>query len=202
MLMGFKLQGEEPPLFPDPERRDAADDVLPAPEDEVLGLEIGGGEIQGGTDVPMQGRLVVTPSPVDMVVVNGVELSEFSSLRALRVGLTHYGLSTSGSKVNCFARLLSHQQALELQVVHAAAERAQQELTRTPIAVKLETPPSFAEQQQHFLTHLPYAPWCSSMSVQVALGDQALHAYHLILPTPSLYLRMQIPKKPPRSPAW
>ena len=144
----------------------------------------------------------LTPSPVDMVVVNGVELSESSSLRAPRAGLTHYGLSTSGSKVKCFARLLNHQKALELQVVHAAAERAQQELTRTPNAVKLETPPSFAEQQQHFLTHLPYAPWCSSMSVQVALGDQALHAYHLILPTPSLYLRMQIPKKPPRSPAW
>ena len=134
VLMGFKLQGEEPPLFPDPERRDAADDILQAPEDAVLGLEIGGGEIQGGADVPMQGRLVVTPSPVDMVVVNGVELSESSSLRALRAGLTHYDLSTSGSKVKCFARLLNHQKALELQ-------RAQQELTRTPHAVKLETPP-------------------------------------------------------------
>ena len=33
VLMGFKLLGEEPPLFPDPERRDAADDVLQAPED-------------------------------------------------------------------------------------------------------------------------------------------------------------------------
>ena len=41
----------------------------------------------------------------------------------------------------------------------------------------------------------------TNMSVQVALGDQALHAYHLILPT-SLYRRMQIPNKPPRSPAW
>ena len=97
--MGFKLQGEEPPLFPDPERRDATDDVLQAPEDEVLGLEIDGGEIRGGADVPMQGRLVVTPSPVDMVVVNGVELSESSSSRALRAGLHRYGLSTSGSKV-------------------------------------------------------------------------------------------------------
>ena len=60
VLMGFKLQGGEPPLFPDPERRDAADDILQAPEDEVLGLEIDGGEIQGGADVPMQGRLVDT----------------------------------------------------------------------------------------------------------------------------------------------
>ena len=42
----------------------------------------------------------------------------------------------------------------------------------------------------------------TNMSVQVALGDQALHAYRLILHTPSLYLRMQIPKKFPRSPAW
>ena len=174
VLMGFKFQGEEPPLFPDPERRDAADDILQAPEDEVLGLEIDGGEIQGGADVPMQGRLVVTPSPVDMVVVNGVELSESSSLRALRAGLTHYGLSTSGSKsskVKCFARLLDHQKALELQVVHAAAERAQQELTRTPNAVKLETRPSCAEQQQ-LLTHLPYAPRCSSCVCFRARSDK------------------------------
>ena len=42
----------------------------------------------------------------------------------------------------------------------------------------------------------------TSMSVQVALGDQALHAFHLILHTPSLCLRMQIPRKSPLSPAW
>ena len=61
---------------------------------------------------------------------------------------------------------------LELQVVHAAAEHAQQELTRTPNAMKLETPPSFAEQQQHFLTHLPYAPWCSSCVCLRARSDK------------------------------
>ena len=63
----------------------------------------------GGADVPMHGKLVVTPSPVDTVLVNGVELTESSSLRALRAGLTFYGLTTSGSKTKCFARLLNHQ---------------------------------------------------------------------------------------------
>jgi len=55
----------------------------------------------------------------------------------------------------------------------------------------LKTPPSFAEQQQHFL-HLPCAQGAvaaavfvlelevTNMSIQVALGDQALHTYHLI----------------------
>ena len=42
----------------------------------------------------------------------------------------------------------------------------------------------------------------TNMSVQVPLGDQALHAYHSILDTPSLYLKMQMPKKSARSPAW
>ena len=60
-----------------------------------------------------------------MVLVNGVELTVDSSLRALRTGLTHHGLSTSGPKRKCFARLLNNQKALELQTVHAAAEHAQ-----------------------------------------------------------------------------
>ena len=76
--MGFSLIGDEAP-FPDPERRDGADDILQAPEDEVVGLEIGGEQSQDGADVLMQGRLVVTPSPFDLVLVNGVELTAGSS---------------------------------------------------------------------------------------------------------------------------
>ena len=39
--------------------------------------------------------------------------------------------------------------------MQAAAEHAQRELARIPNAAKLETPPSWAEQQKHVLTHPP-----------------------------------------------
>jgi len=98
-----------------------------------------------------------------VVVVNGVELLESRSLRVLRAGLTHYGLNTSGSKVKCFARLLNHQKALKLQVVHAAAEHAQEELTRTPNAVKLENAAFICRAATTFPTP-SLCPGCSSCS--------------------------------------
>ena len=47
-------------------RRDGAADILQVPEDEVVGVEIGHEQAQDGADVPMQGQLVATPSPVDI----------------------------------------------------------------------------------------------------------------------------------------
>ena len=35
LSMGFTLLGDEPPLFPDVERRGEQDEILQAPEDEI-----------------------------------------------------------------------------------------------------------------------------------------------------------------------
>ena len=86
--------------------------------------------------------------------------------------MTHYGLSTSGPKAKCFNRLLNHQKQLELQVVHAAAEQAHGELARTPKSVPLQILPDEETQQKHFLTHIPYQPWCSSCVCFRARADQ------------------------------
>ena len=77
--------------------------------------------MQHGAQVPLEGRLVIQPSPTDMVLLNGVQLTPESSLRTLRAGLTFIDMSTSGSKQRCFERLLNFQNQLELQTVHAAA---------------------------------------------------------------------------------
>ena len=50
--------------------------------------------------------------------------------------------------------------------MQAAAEHAQRELARIPNAAKLETPPSWAEQQKHVLTHPP-----------ILLGAAAAYAF-------------------------
>ena len=102
----------------------------------------------------------------------------------------------------------SYKKELELQVVHAAAEHAQKELTRIPNAMKLETLPSFAEQQKHFFTHLPYAPWCSSCVCFRARSDStndleaALHAYPLTLGIESLCPRALMPRRFQRLQIW
>ena len=174
LVMGFTLVGDEPPLFPEADRQQPAD-VAIAPEDEVIGLEIEDGvEGSGGADVPLEGRILFQPAPTDMVMVNGVELTPESSLKALKAGCTYHSLSTSGSKVKCFTRLLNHQKQQELEVIHSAVEHSMKELSRVPKAMDLKVPPSEAEVQQHNLTHLPYAPWCSSCVCFRARADKQL----------------------------
>ena len=68
-------------------------------------------QVAGGAAVPLEGKLVFTPSPTDMVLVNGIELTPESSLQALRTALTFHGLSTSGSKSKCFTRLFESSEA-------------------------------------------------------------------------------------------
>ena len=82
-LMGFSLLGDEPALFPDIERQQP-EDIQIAPEDVVIGRETEDGvEMQEGVQVPLEGKLVFSPSPTDMVLVNGVELTHDSSLQGL-----------------------------------------------------------------------------------------------------------------------
>ena len=106
VVMGFKLLGDDPPLFDPVERQEVPDDIMVAPEDEVLGIEIGDASSVEGAQVPLEERIVMSPSPTDMVLVNGVELNAESALRPLRAALSFYGLSTSGSREKCFKRLL------------------------------------------------------------------------------------------------
>ena len=173
-ILGFSLLGDEPALFGESDRQPNVD-VAIAPEDEVVGREIEeGDQVSGGAEVPLEGRIIFEPSPTDMVLVNGVELTPESSLQALRTGLAYYSLSTSGSKVKCFTRLLNHQKHMELQIIHSAAEQSMKELSRIPKSVDLKVPPSAAEQEQHSLTHLPYAPWCASCVCFRARADKQL----------------------------
>ena len=172
-VMGFSLLDEdELALFPDVEHLEAGD-IRTAPDDEVMGREIEGDDANpGGADVPLEGRLVFSPSPTDMVLVNGVELTPQSTLQSLKTACSFHGLSTSGSKVKCFSRLLNHQKEQELEIIHAATEQYQVDEARRPKAVDLQEPPSEKEQQLHNLSHLPYAPWCSSCVCFRARADK------------------------------
>ena len=68
--------------------------------------------------------------------------------------------------------LLNHQKQQELEIIHAATEQYQSDLTRVPKAVDLKVPPSKEGQQLHNLSHLPYAPWCASCVCFRARADK------------------------------
>jgi hypothetical protein len=114
--------------------------------DEEVALE--------GRDIP-EGQIVVKPIPENEVNVNGTVVRESSSLAALRAGCSFYGVSSSGSKLKCFKRLIEHSKKLELEAVIAAAKEAQSQQERHPLApVPAEIPTEY-EQSQHRLTQVP-----------------------------------------------
>ena len=159
LVMGFRLLSDDP-VVPAERDEQAMGDVDIAPEDEVIGQEIGVGFDEQGAEITQQGRLVVVPSPTDKVLIDGVELNVDSSLQSLRTALTSRGLSTSGSKHKCFKRLLEFQKKTELEVMQSAVANAGQEFNREPHAPPLQSPPDQAEQDKHNLTHVPYQAWC------------------------------------------
>ena len=169
-VMGFRLVSDER-VEPVAHERHDDGDIEIAPEDEVAGQDIGGDGVQAGAEIPQEGRLVVVPSPNDKVTIDGVELTEASGLQALRTALTGLGLSTSGSKQKCFARLLAYHKKHELEVLQSAVAKSQQDGERKPNAQPLHTPPSQEVQDLHNLTHCPYQPWCSACVTHQARAD-------------------------------
>ena len=172
-VMGFRLLDDEPELAQDqhPSEEDVA--IPLAPEDEeVIGIDIDGDAEQAqqeGQD--LEGQLVFVPERTDKLNVNGVEVTQDSTLAVLRQACTYYNISTSGSKTRCFSRLLEHQKRLELQTLVAAARNAEQEQRRQPVPQRLEQVPDEKTQRPHFLTHTPYAAWCEHCVMHRARQD-------------------------------
>ena len=159
--MGFRLMDDDEDIQPAVQVEDArqADEAAPlAPEDEVVGADIGFEAHDEGKEI--HGQLVISPERGDHMIVNGVELFPDTALATLREACAFYNLSQSGSKRRCFDRLWEYQKRLELQVVLAAARENEAEQQHQPVAQRLAEPPDEKAQQLHMLTHLPYQDWC------------------------------------------
>ena len=74
-------------------------------------------------------------------MVNGVELTVQNSLSLLRTACSFYGISTSGSKQKCFARLMNHQAKMQLETVKDLAKEVIESAQRIPNEVILAKPP-------------------------------------------------------------
>ena len=79
-----------------------------------------------------EGRLVAGGAMPGSLMVNGIELTPESKLRELRAACGFYGISTSGSKLKCYQRLVSYIKELELKAASAAVAAAEMEVARRP----------------------------------------------------------------------
>ena len=61
-----------------------------------------------------EATIEIDPLMPEKVLVNGIELSVESALRALKSACTFYEFSTSGGKDKCYKRLVNHQKRLGL----------------------------------------------------------------------------------------
>ena len=158
-LIGFKFEGEGVGGEQLESKEDPGDEVLVALDDEIQGIEIAAQDVgmHEGREVA-KAHVVVRPAKDDEVFVGGITLTAESSLASLRAACNSYGISTSGSKLKCFGRLLNHQKGLELQTITHAAQDALNAEVRVPNSPSLPEPPGDAVQDAHRLTHTPYQP--------------------------------------------
>ena len=121
---------------------------------------------------PQEAQIVVGPVLPEQLEVNGVLLTEQSSLATLRAGCAFYEISRSGGKAKCYRRLAQHQKKLELLAAQQSVAQHREFLERHPKGQTLVKPPNEQEQETHELTHVPYKPWCEACLKHRARPDR------------------------------
>ena len=113
------------------------------------------GEVEG------QGRAV--PEQPAVLEVNGVQLTEESSLNQLRKACKHLRISPHGSKAILFGRIQSEMANMKTKAAVQDADSIVEAFKRVPeIGAHRGKPPSAEEIELHEVTHFPRMPWCSA----------------------------------------
>ena len=173
--LGFDYRSDSLPLAPrsDDAVRDARDAVGGALDAED-GLDLGGARdvpaAPGEAEPPVDERHV--PLDDNEVEVDGIRLSMSSTLKALRAACGALGLTTRGSKKQCFERLRRHIQEHALIAEHEAVAAAVGDSERKPKGVAKPGEPTPQEIAEHMITHQPYRAWCSQCVAHRGRQDQ------------------------------
>ena len=110
------------------------------------------------TDLECEPHL--SPMDVDKVLVNGVELTQDSSLATLRAAGSFFGISGSGSKLKVYTKILNHNKKMELLNAKSLVSEAKAHETREALGQSVAKMPGEATQARRRLTQAPYAHWC------------------------------------------
>ena len=119
-------------------------------------LRCGGQQVASPAVEEKLDEIVVEPFDVSSITVNGIELTEGSSLASLRLAGGFRNLSTSGSKVKCYRRLVNYMQKEGLEAAKEAMNIGERAHHREPRMQPAANRPSGKEVAKHNLTHTPY----------------------------------------------
>ena len=96
------------------------------------------------------------------VEMDAIRYSLYNSLKELREGCERHGLPTSGSKSKLLMRLDNFRMDLEAKMQTEIARKLHCEKERKPVSLGIPKRPSLEQQNEHNLTHYPFAGWCQA----------------------------------------
>ncbi|CAE7941469.1 unnamed protein product, partial [Symbiodinium necroappetens] len=142
-------------LFAEP----AEDEPMAVPAEEVDdGGGIGDDDVWAGR--PVQGQ--EQDKGEDDGKLDGIALDMETPLAELRDLCKRLGLASSGPKPKVLKRLRVHKEVLEKQLATEIAQGIYKEQERNPDTMKVPVLPTPQQQEAHFITHQPFASWCSA----------------------------------------
>ena len=155
-VFGKVVEGEPPaPRFP----RNA---IPPVSKEDQNSLKLG--EEQVEVNVPMIGPVAmeIHGQSEEAVQVNGVPLTELSSLKDPRTACRFLGVSKNGAKSAVWQRLKKEVMMAKLRASVEASEEVQKQYEREPLLEALPKPPEPHLVALHEITHMPRAAWCEA----------------------------------------
>ena len=98
----------------------------------------------------------------DEVELDEVIFNEKNTVKELQLACRERGLAYTGSEKRLLSRLIAFKVDIENKFQMSIANKLFKEQQRTPLTLGQPKLPSLAEQELHFVTHWPYAPWCQA----------------------------------------
>ena len=119
-------------------------------------------------------RLEAEAEDPEEVELDEVLYNSNSTVKDLRDACKQRSLAFSGSKKKMLQRLQGFKRELEGRLQLEVASKLFRERERKPVALGQPKLPSLRDQELHFITHLPYAPWCQACVATRAKEDAHL----------------------------
>ena len=145
----------EVPLAPYPQVEDSLVDITWDDDDDEV-------EAADETTLQAEEQFVPEAQGAENVKIDNFVFSKEMTSKDLRHACQTYGLPQSGAKWKLLQRLETFKARMDAQMETEVATKLYQENMRRPVKIKAPKLPSPKEQEEHALTHLPFAAWCEA----------------------------------------
>ena len=157
----------EVPNSPYPEQHDVTREFEWSEDDQE-----GEAELEEALKDSEERRLKAEEKDLEEIEIDNRIFNTSNSMKELQEACKSRGLPISGSKRKLLQKLAVFKRELEDRVRMDIANKLFQERERKPLTLGQPRLPSVKEQELHFVTHLPYAPWCQACVANRAREDR------------------------------